>query len=343
MLPDNTSLQPQGGPERHQRRLVYFILGLMLSYFLFIGFLNVVLFQEYPTAALDFSGAIGAALFLRYFHRQQNLKIASWGIMAVLISVMLIFIHIADGRAYSLIWITLVPPLSFFLLGRRSGAIVSASVFLYIIAFVYIRLPEWQPIAVGLGTLLNIIEVFIAHWFLFQLYERSRSEAFEELEHLSITDKLTGLYNRSRLDTILTDELVKHERSGHPLTVILCDVDHFKRINDDYGHLVGDEVLKGIAEFLVAQCRQADACGRWGGEEFLIICPNTAESDATHLIKRIQQASHRLRFAQDIRVTLSYGIAELSPDGDSGQLMRRADNALYEAKRQGRDRYITAE
>lgn len=343
MLPESKAHLPQDGPERHQRRLVYFILSLVTGYFLLIGLINVFLFQEFPTAALDFVGAVGSGLFLRHFHRSQDLKAASWGVIVLLISVLLIFIHLADGRAYSLIWATLVPPLSFFLLGRRSGALISGGVFLYIIAFVYIRLPSWQPIETGLGTLLNIIEVFTAHWFLFQLYERSRSEAYEDLERLSVTDKLTGLYNRSRLDTILNDELVRHDRTGLPLVVILCDVDHFKRINDEHGHLVGDEVLKDIATFLATQCRQSDACGRWGGEEFLIICPNTEIADGIRLVERIQQASHEQLFAHNIKVTLSYGIAELATDGEAEQLMARADQALYLAKRQGRDCYIIAQ
>lgn len=343
MLPWNKTRLTTGGPERHQRRLIYFVLMLMTAYFVMIGSLNVFLFQAYPTAALDYLGGIGSALFLRYFHHSQNLRTASYGVVAILISVMLVFVHIADGRAYSLIWITLVPPISFFLLGRRSGAMVSGAVFLYIIAFVYLRLPHWEPIEVGLGTLLNIIEVFVAHWFLFQLYERSRSEAFAELEHLSETDKLTGLVNRSRLDTILHDELIQHERSARPLTLVLCDVDHFKRINDEHGHLVGDEILKGIAAFLFAQCRQADTCGRWGGEEFLIICPDTDVKEAINLVERIQKASCAEQYPQRISVSLSYGIAGLTTDSDPEQLLRRADYALYEAKRQGRDRYIIAE
>ena len=343
MLPWNKTRPKKGGPERHQKRLVYFVLILMTSYFVMIGSLNILLFQEYPTAVLDYLGALGSGLFLRYFHNSQNLKTASYGVVAILISVMLVFVHIADGRAYSLIWITLVPPIAFFLLGRRTGAVVSGVVFLYIITFVYLRLPHWEPIEVGLGTLLNIIEVFVAHWCLFQLYERSRSEALAELEHLSETDKLTGLVNRSRLDIILHDELVRHERNARPLALVLCDVDHFKRINDEHGHLVGDEILKGIAAFLFAQCRQADTCGRWGGEEFLIICPDTGVDEVITLVKRIQQASYAEQFPHNINVSLSFGIAGLSPDGDAEQLLRRADYALYEAKRQGRDRYIIAE
>lgn len=343
MLPWNKTRLTSGGPERHQRRLVYFVLTLMTAYFALIGSLNVFLFQEYPTAALDYLGGLASVLFLRYFHRSQNLRIASYAVVAILISVMLVFVHIADGRAYSLIWITLIPPATFFLLGRLAGAWISGGLFIYIIVFVYVRLPHWEPIEVGVGTLLNIIEVFIAHWFLFQLYEQSRSDAFAELEHFSATDRLTGLVNRSRLDIILNDELARHERSSRPLTLILCDVDFFKRINDNHGHLVGDEILKAIAAFLLTQCRQEDTCGRWGGEEFLIICPNTDVKEAIDLVERIQKACRTEPFPHRISVSLSYGIAGLTVDGDAEQLLRRADYALYEAKRQGRDRFIVAE
>lgn len=327
------------GPVRHQQRLVYAILVIMALYFIAIGSINVFVFSSYVVAALDYAGAAGVSLALLYFHRSGRLLIASWTVVIILIAVLLSFIHLAEGRNYSIIWVTVLPPVAFFLLGRRAGAWLSGLVFAYVIAFVYFKLPNWLPAEMTLGAWLNIVEVLTAQWFIFRLYERSRAEAFAELEHLSITDKLTGLFNRSHLDTLLQQELERHSRNGQPLTLMLCDIDHFKRINDEYGHLTGDSVLKQFATVLTRNTRLSDICGRWGGEEFLIICPDTATESAAAITNKLLAALADTRFSDGLSVTCSFGIAsQVAPDGQrlSDQLLRRADDALYDAKRRGR-------
>ena len=329
---------PQTGPIRHQTRLVNVVLVLMSGYFAVIATLNVLVFQDYGLAVLDLAGMTGCLATLWYFRRTGGLQIASRIVVGLLTVVILLFIHVADGRSYSLIWVTILPPIAFFLLGRTVGAWLCGLVFLYVAGFVYLRLPEWQPVEPGLGTLLNLIEVLTAHWFLFRLYERSRAEAFAELEHLSETDTLTGLLNRNRLDSLLQQELERHGRTDQPLSLVLCDVDHFKRINDEHGHLTGDRVLRDIAHHLRDHIRSVDQCGRWGGEEFLIICPDTSGEAAAGMIERLRKAARDRSASHAIPFTLSFGIATLYPAETSEQLLRRADRALYEAKRAGRDR-----
>ena len=234
---------------------------------------------------------------------------------------------------------TVLPPVAFFLLGRRAGAWLSGLVFVYVIAYVYLRLSDWPPADVTLGAWLNIVEVLTAQWFLFRLYERSRAEAFAELEHLSITDKLTGLYNRSHLDTLLQLELERHRNNGQPLTLVLCDIDHFKHINDEYGHLTGDIILQQFAGVLTQHMRATDSCGRWGGEEFLIICPDTAPASAAAITNKLRAAFAETPFSHGLNVTASFGIASQAPADRtqlSDQLLRRADDALYNAKHRGR-------
>ncbi|MGM0633162.1 MAG: GGDEF domain-containing protein [Pseudomonadota bacterium] len=331
------------GPQRHQARLVNAILLLMAAYLAVIGSLNLFLFADYGLAALDYIGMVCVLATLAYFRRSRQLLITSWIVVAVVVAVMLVFIHMADGRSYSLMWITLLPPVTFFLLGRRAGAWICAGVFLYIALFVYLRLPHWTPAEPGLGTWLNTVEILTAHWFLFRLYEKSRAEAFAELEHLSETDKLTGLLNRSRLDAVLQQELERHHRSGQPLTVVLCDVDHFKQFNDEFGHLTGDRILGDIAGFLRTHMRAIDICGRWGGEEFLIICPDTPAPAAHRIVDRLRAAAREQGMSGDIPVTLSFGIATLEREESAEQLLRRSDRAMYEAKRGGRDQVVLAE
>lgn len=333
---------PHSGAMRHQTRLVYIILMLMTLYLAAIGTLNVLLFEAYTIATLNYAGMLGISAVLWYFHRSGQLLLASWLVVLLSIGVILVFIHMADGRAYSLIWITLLPPVTFFLLGRRAGAWICGLAFLYVIALVYLRLPHWEPAEFTLGTWLNIVEVLIAHWLLFRLYERSRAEAFAELERLSETDKLTGLYNRSRLDTFLQHEIERQQRNQSPLTLVLCDIDHFKRINDRLGHLGGDAALRTVARLLAEQMRASDICGRWGGEEFLIICPDTPAPAATHIVSKLQEAVAGVKLEKNSKVTLSFGVATMRAGEDADQLLRRADDALYEAKHRGRDRFVVA-
>jgi len=332
----------QTGPARHQARLVYAILIIMLIYFCVLGTLNILVFDDYTIAALDYAGAAGVLAVLLYFHRSGRLLIASWLVVLVMIAVLLSFIHVAEGRSYSIIWVTILPPVAFFLLGRSAGAWLSALIFLYVIVYMYLKMPDLPPAEIGMASWLNIVEVLTAQWFLFRLYERSRAEAFAELERLSVTDKLTGLLNRSRLDTVLQQEIERHHRSGQPLTLVMCDIDYFKRINDQHGHLTGDRVLQDIAGLLTGNMRQSDICGRWGGEEFLIVCPDTASEAATVISNKLRTIIAAARLSKQLQLTMSFGIATLLPGETAEQLLHRADDALYQAKRNGRNRLEVA-
>lgn len=165
----------------------------------------------------------------------------------------------------------------------------------------------------------------------------------EQLQTQALRDALTGLYNRHHLLTILTREIERSRRSGQPLSVVLIDVDHFKDINDQWGHLVGDEVLRGIALLLKAQTRLGDWCFRFGGEEFLIVLPDTdalaARQKSEKLLESIRSAPITGALDTDISVTVSMGLATYpSTCTNADSLIGNADKALYQAKRLGRNR-----
>jgi diguanylate cyclase (GGDEF)-like protein len=158
---------------------------------------------------------------------------------------------------------------------------------------------------------------------------------------LSQTDELTLLYNRRYLDGVLPREMDRSRRYGHALSVLMIDLDHFKRVNDDHGHDVGDEVLGAFGDRLRALSRYADVAARWGGEEFLVMLPETAAGRAREVAERLRRGIGGQPYhtrAGAITVTLSVGVATLRPGDDRSSLVRRADDALYAAKRGGRDR-----
>ena len=165
----------------------------------------------------------------------------------------------------------------------------------------------------------------------------------EELERLSRTDGLTGLPNRRHLMETLEKEVRRAERNVRPFTLLMIDVDHFKRYNDAFGHLAGDDVLKRLAGVLLAAVRAADYAARYGGEEFTVVLPETPLDGALEVAERI-----RVRMAEEVfgtkgsRVTLSIGLGEFPVDGTTPEaVIAGADGALYRAKERGRNCVVT--
>jgi diguanylate cyclase (GGDEF)-like protein len=169
-------------------------------------------------------------------------------------------------------------------------------------------------------------------------YSRRLEQLNLELERLSVTDKLTGLFNRVRLDAVLNGEIDRAARSGRPFGVILLDIDHFKQVNDEHGHQVGDQVLQGVAGLLAGNTRKVDTVGRWGGEEFLIICPHVDMEGIAQLAEKLRQAIAGHDFPVVGQKTASFGVCTYWPDDHANSLVARADAALYAAKHQGRNR-----
>ena len=163
----------------------------------------------------------------------------------------------------------------------------------------------------------------------------------ENLQKEAIFDALTGCYNKKQIEILLEKFLSESLRYNVPLSIMMLDIDHFKKVNDTYGHLVGDFILKEVANILKSTIRHSDACGRFGGEEFIIILPNTKLIGAMKLAERIRKniQNHEFIFNNTkIFVTISIGITSASKTDSIFSLIERADEALYEAKNKGRNR-----
>ena len=165
--------------------------------------------------------------------------------------------------------------------------------------------------------------------------ERNRFEA--ELKRLAVTDAVTGVWNRRQGEELLAAEMSDARETGRPLSLLMLDIDHFKSINDRYGHQAGDHVLIDISHRLQASLPSTDMVARWGGEEFVVLLRGCHVADAMALAEKIRARIADAEFDDAGPATVSIGVAELTADDDLDSWLARADEALYKAKRSGRN------
>lgn len=220
-----------------------------------------------------------------------------------------------------------------------------------------------QTFLLGIGGLLYLTVTLIYGWGVHRIYHTgvtlqvanaqlvadlsaSKTElerALQRSEGLARRDELTGLYNRREMWVRLDTQLRLHQRLGQPFCFALLDLDFFKSINDQHGHLVGDEVLRALAQLSHSSLRDIDFIARYGGEEFAVILPQTRLQDAEQSMERLRQqvASHTLQVdAQSLRITVSIGLTQYRAGEPLNVTLARADSALYQAKAAGRNRVI---
>jgi diguanylate cyclase (GGDEF)-like protein len=209
---------------------------------------------------------------------------------------------------------------------------------------------EIDQLALGFRTLQDGIHAHVAN---LDLLVRERTQqlegALDEIRALTVTDPLTGCYNRRYLDERLVEQFVRSQRSGRELSLAIVDIDHFKRVNDTYGHAAGDEVLRGLADILIREMRaQVDWVARIGGEEFVVLLPETDLEGARLVAERLRIAVAAAHFKVDeattLRITASFGVATRLDTDTAESLLARADAMLYRAKKSTRNLVVaTAE
>jgi len=168
---------------------------------------------------------------------------------------------------------------------------------------------------------------------------------FDRVRQLAYMDGVTGIFNRRYFELRIAEEMARSTRHGLTFSVIMVDIDHFKQLNDEFGHLVGDEVLRQVSAILTQQLRKSDVLSRFGGEDFAIITPETALDSALAVADKLRRVVESWHFPGVARpVTISAGVAEFPAQGGTrDELVKSADEALYAAKQTGRNRVVTAQ
>ncbi len=193
--------------------------------------------------------------------------------------------------------------------------------------------------------LLAIFPIIYAYISMLQRKDREFRQVHKlylDYSKRSITDSLTHLYNRYKLDAELEMAYYMYRNEGKPFALVMLDIDHFKTINDRYGHPVGDTVLRHVAEILLDSTRATDTVARWGGEEFMILCHNTNTEGAHHIAEKIRLAIEQFVIERTDHISASFGVIGSAPGLTLQQLLQEVDAALYEAKRMGRNRTVRA-
>jgi polar amino acid transport system substrate-binding protein len=205
-------------------------------------------------------------------------------------------------------------------------------------------LNRWISVQYNKGTdysvlykILGILALVVLIWLYRELQLRQYNK---KLEILSTTDKLTGIYNRLKLDAILEYEKKLFGRFQRPLSIIMFDLDLFKKVNDNYGHKIGDDVLQTVAKIILKNKRNTDFFGRWGGEEFLVICHETDIIGARALAEKFRKAIEEHEFKTIGSVTASFGVSEFEKYDSIIKVFNKADDALYKAKNSGRNKVV---
>lgn len=172
------------------------------------------------------------------------------------------------------------------------------------------------------------------------LNKREVENANRALREMSIRDELTGLYNRRKINDVLADTTARAERYSFNFAVMIVDIDFFKKVNDSYGHQAGDGVLKEFSEIFMKNIREVDTCGRWGGEEFIIVCPQTDIAHGARLADRLRQLIESHQFRGGYAITASFGVATYREHRGLNPLLKAADIRLYKAKMNGRNQVV---
>jgi diguanylate cyclase (GGDEF)-like protein len=320
----------QGLAPKKNALVLLSVLGITIS--LLFALIN----QERGLRAVSAMETVAALIYLAnliYLRRRVSHVLPSiigLGVTAIL----LVIVTHASGM-HAMFWIYTLPLLGFYLLGLSGGIIMNTLMAI----FFGVYMINFSPRFVRLDFIeMDILLSYIVVAGLALYYEMQRHDHVRRLEHASSTDPLTGIYNRRKFGELFSAELDRAARYRLPLSLIIFDVDYFKQINDSNGHSGGDAILREITGLVGEHIRSNDYLGRFGGDEFMILTPQTDLEQAARLGEKLQEliASHRFAVT-DATVTISVGVTDWRQGEGLDQVIARADRALYQAKAGGRN------
>lgn len=326
---------------RRAQLLNFFLLSLAVV-LLIASVFNWLVVHFYLISIIEAVLVIICVFAYHRFRTRLDLISTGWVVSSItgLISVALIIY--TKGRFQSYALIIIYPLISYPMHGTRKGSIAFGIFSLVVVGTIIYGWTHW-PFVSPISSLFNVLVVIIMGGGIIVYYEFTKEEALNRVHQAAMTDPLTGIWNRTMFDQVLDREIAESRRSHSSFSLILSDLDYFKKVNDTYGHHIGDNVLKEYAAIIQERKRCTDHLSRWGGEEFALILPNTRLDNAETVAKALINSVRNHRFKDIGNITVSMGIGEFTPNSNRNDLFRAVDQALYDAKQKGRDRYVVAE
>jgi diguanylate cyclase (GGDEF)-like protein len=329
--------------QRIQYNLIFLIGSMFLAAFSLASFLN----HRHETAFFVFGCLVSAVAINLFVLKNGYRNIAAWSYSSVLL-VLVIYLILSGGvEATGPLWTYPIVVIIISLLGHLHGFFLSMfaiAVLSVILGFgdIYGMTPLYSP-TFKIRFIATMIALTTLVWSL--EYSRSRSAAMllslnEKILHISRRDQLTGLLNRRGLEERFNSEVNRANRIDQTFCLALLDIDDFKIINDRYGHLTGDSILKLIADEVQSQIRNIDTLARWGGGEFVVLIDKSNLDESIYVAEKIRKVVQESKLeapAIKEEITISIGLAEYKPGQSMLELFDIADNALYLAKRQGKN------
>ena len=321
-------------------RLMFNGTGITLACFSMLQFWA----GNYPFAAMEFTSSL--LLFWLAWRLPQIKKPVRLVITYTLlvISFLLYIIVMPGASPTAFVWVYLAPVICYLLLGRVGGGILSVPFGLLAIALYFYK----YDVALGPETLIDLtnpIACGVLMIIFMHIYEGRRTQAYLALQHIAHTDALTGVASRGSFEHSLIQSIHEAERTRNPMTLVILDIDHFKSVNDRWGHDAGDKALQHICSLLGERLRITDTLGRLGGEEFALVLRNTDCTQAKPLIESIRAQLHKtpLQYGKHtIELSATFGIAEWPSDGLTvDELYRCVDKRLYSGKDRGRNQVVS--
>ena len=280
-------------------------------------------------------------------------KVASAMLISSLM-ILMVYLVISGGKAHTgPLWMLILPPVTLFLNGLRRGIFMLAGFLVVVGYLLFASDMTFIDQTYSLEFKKRLVYVFFTMIYLSGVYEYSRQKTYTEIqtlrekfEYQATYDPLTQMLNRRGMKQSVTTELARAERQSSVTSVILMDLDRFKSVNDTYGHDAGDDVLKATADLIQQTIRQQDLVARWGGEEFLLVLPDTQQDNAVVLAEKIRHAIAETNIPtgkHSINITASFGVSQTLESNGFEKAISLADKALYCAKSDGRNRVELAQ
>ncbi|WP_299073582.1 GGDEF domain-containing protein [uncultured Paraglaciecola sp.] len=339
--------------EASQRVLVANIFGLIGYSIGFIMSLVAFLREDWLLGIILLASS--SVLFIIHLFLRSKKIANSYTYTAILFTsaqmlVMLYLVHTGGVNGTGPLWIYLVPPVTLFFGGIRNG-IRNLGMFVLVLSLLL-----FYPNDALLQTSYTfefksrLLYSFLTVSCLFWLYEYIRQNSFQQLQELNQQlekqakhDALSGLLNRRGIGEELQKEFERSQRYKNALTLMMCDIDYFKKVNDQYGHDMGDTVIKKVAEIFESVLRKQDSLARWGGEEYLFLLPETKGNQGMQLAEKLRSKIENTQFTykdKSFSITISIGLHQLTSTDTINQAITLADSQLFKAKEQGRNRCI---